>query len=136
MHNVFKILILFFFGLANGCSFAGQEGSISDGFYYPESPVMIEYENIWVASCLCGVAKNPANDELEDVLIELINESTNQRITAVLSTSDGQFNLNHIEKGKGPFLLKFSKFGFNTVLLRVFLDKDSPQKLTITLPFN
>jgi len=119
-----------------GCSFAGQDGRVPDDFHYPDSPTMIEYEEIQIATCLCGVIKNIAFDELEDVLIELINEQTNRRTMATLSTVTGQFSLNHAEAEKGPFLLKFSKPGYNTVLLRVLLDLDVYKKLTITIPFS
>ena len=127
---------MFFFGSVIGCSFAGQEGGVQDDFHYPDSPTIIEYEEMQIASCLCGVVKNIAFDELEDVLIELKNEQTKQRTMATLSTATGQFYLDHTETGKGPFLLKFSKPGYNTVLWRVLLDPDVRKKLIITLPFS
>ena len=128
--------IVLFFGSMIGCSFAEQEGLVPDDFHYPDSPTIIEYEEMQIAPCLCGVIKNVALDELEDVLIELINAQTSQRIKATLSTATGQFYLDHTETGKGPFLLKLSKPGYNTVLLRVLLDLGGHKKLIITLPFS
>ena len=128
--------IIFIFGSVIGCSFAEQEGRVSDDLNYPDSPTMIEYEKMRIAHCLCGVVQNPADEELEDVLVELNNEKTNQRVNATFSTSTGQFYLDNVEAGKGPFLLKFSKPGYNTVLLRVLLDQDTSQELKITLQFS
>ena len=127
---------LFFVGLAFGCSPAGQKNSVPRDFVYPEAQGIVEIEQIQTTLCLCGVVQDAQGDELEAVLVEILDRDTRQRAVATFSDAKGRFQLDGKEMGETFCVLRFSKPGFNTVLMRVRLDPKAHRELTVRLPFS
>jgi hypothetical protein len=116
------------------CSCIPQD-SVPTGFSYPDAPLIIEIEPIQISNCLCGIVQNSVGYEMGGVLIEILDAQTKHRVVATFSDSHGQFRLNPGHAVKDQYLLKFSKPGFNTTMMRVRLDPSVSQKLTVKLQF-
>lgn len=121
---------------AVSCFVAGRKSAIRRGFSYPDSPELVEIEEIKISNCLCGVVQNMQGDELDGVLVERLGEQRRERVSAILSDKKGRFHLDQGNTGGDSYLLRFSKPGFNSILVRVRCDAAASDKLIVQLPFS
>lgn len=116
--------------LGMGCeSESGQR--VSDTFKYPQSQETIRVDAEIRSRSLSGVVVDPSGSKAPKVLVERVAPGWGKRITAVLTDSKGQFAF--ARTIPGTYFLRFSKSGFNTMLLKVKVSPKLGSKLLVEL---
>lgn len=115
----------------------GRQGGqrVSSIFVYPDAPEIVEYQDVRTFKSLSGMVCDPQHEAVANVLVEVLSESTTERLDAVFSGKDGKFNLRSANSN-GTYLVRFSKPGFNTVIIHAKLSRGVAQDISITLPFS
>lgn len=115
----------------------GRQGGqhVSSTFVYPDAPEIMEYQEVQSVKSLSGIVRNPQGDAVGDVLVEVLSVATRVRFDAVLSGRDGKFNLGS-QNSTGTYVVRFSKPGFNTVVMRIKLSRAGARDISVTLPFS
>ncbi len=109
---------------------------VSPTFTYPDAPEIVEYREVQTSKSLSGIVRDLQRGTIAAVLVEVLSEPSATRVDAVLSDKNGKFSLRP-RSGNDVFLLRFSKPGFNTVVIHVKLNHDGgAHDLSITLPFS
>ncbi|MGA2261019.1 MAG: carboxypeptidase-like regulatory domain-containing protein [Acidobacteriota bacterium] len=115
----------------------GRQGGqhVSLTFVYPDAPEIVEYQDVRPVKSLSGIVLNPQDDAVGDALVAVLSVATKVRLDAVLSGKDGKFNLGP-QNSTGAYLVRFSKPGFNTVVIRIKLSRVGAQDISVTLPYS
>ncbi len=118
-----------------GC--VGRQGGqrVPSTFTYPSAPEIVEYQEVRTFRSLSGIVRDPQNEVMAAVLVEVLAEAGKARLDAVLSGKDGRFNLRS-QRGSGTYLVRFSKPGFNSVIIHARLGRDGAGGMSITLPLS
>lgn len=131
-HRLISALVIagFLPMLGMGCeSESGQR--VPDSFDYPQSQETIRVDTEMRSRALSGVVVDPSGSKASKVLVERVAPGWGKRITAVLTDSKGQFAFVRITPG--THFLRFSKPGFNTMLLKVKVSPKLRSRLLIEL---
>ena len=108
-----------------------KEQQVAKDFSYPESPETVRDEVPYEAKSLSGNVGDVTDSGLETVLVERLGSGWGKRVAATFSDSNGSFSLPR-SSNKTQYL-RFSKPGFNTLLIRVVLTKKPKARLSIKL---
>jgi hypothetical protein len=118
-----------------GCVGTRAPQRVPADFAYPSAPEVVEYESTRFVRSLRGVVRNQQGDALERALVEVLSAETRSRLDALLTKQDGTF----VFPGSPPteaVFLRFSKPGFNTVVIRVAVSPKARESVFVTLPFS
>lgn len=103
---------------------------VSRGFNYPEARETVKTNAPDSVRSLTGRVVDSTNSAMKDVLVERRSTGWIMRLDATFTDSSGLFWL----PGSSSIqYLKLSKPGFDTVLIRVRINRRSKAKLTIAL---
>jgi hypothetical protein len=80
---------------------------------------------------LSGIVTDPTGAVASQVLVERVGPGWGQRLSAVLSNTDGHFSFAGVDPGN--YSLRISKPGFNTMLLKVRVIPQTRSSLQIEL---
>ena len=119
---------------AMGCGVVGGPTmqlmpSVPDSSIYPSSPITIEHAAAFEAEDLAGTVTDHADFPMPEVLVEALSDG--KRIEAVLTDSQGRFILKR--RAPGLYLLKASKPGFDSQLIKVKVSLETKGVLRVTL---
>jgi hypothetical protein len=118
-----------------GCVATRAGQSVPADFAYPSAPEVVEYESTRFVRSLRGVVRNQQGDALEKALVEVLSAETRARLDALLTNKDGSFDFQGSAPREAVFL-RFSKPGFNTVVIRVAVNPEAREIVFVTLPFS
>lgn len=104
---------------------------VAKDFSYPESPETIKEEVPYEAQSLNGKVIDVTDSGLEKVFVERLCPGWGRRLDATFTDSNGFFSLS--SNSKKVQYLKFSKPGFNTLLIKVKLKNTASSSLNVKL---
>jgi hypothetical protein len=114
----------------------GQGGQrVPQTFVYPDAPEIMEYQAFREVKSLSGIVRDLQHGIIADALVEGLSDKAANRLEAVLTGKNGKFTL-PLQNRSGPYRIRFSKPGFNTVILHIKLSQHATQDLSVTLPFS
>ncbi len=108
-----------------------KEYDVPKEFNYPESPEIIEFEKPFVFKALNGTITDNVGFPIPKVLVELVKADWKSRIKATLTDEQGKFILD--ESSPGINYIKISKDGFNTIFVKIIVDKKSKDTFKIKM---
>lgn len=99
-------------------------------FSYPEARETVKADAPLSVRSLAGKVVDSTNSAIERVLVERLSTGWNKRLDATFTDSNGLFSL----PGRSNIqYLKLSKPGFDTLLIRVRINRKAKAKLTLAL---
>jgi len=107
---------------------------VPPGFAYPESPNSVELRPTMRAKLLVGAVTDADGFPIADVLVERTGAEWRARLDAAFTNSEGVFRLRRAPTG--THLLKLSKPGYDTLLVRVLVTTRAKHRLKLRLSFS
>ncbi|MEP7148853.1 MAG: carboxypeptidase-like regulatory domain-containing protein [Acidobacteriota bacterium] len=94
----------------------------------------IVIKKIFKVRSLSGSIENTNGDALENAVIEQLSRNWGKTIESTMTNSGGFFTLP--ERSERVYCLRVKKQGFETLLIRVAVNKRAKKTLVIRLPFS
>lgn len=104
---------------------------VQEGFKYPPSQETIQVDAEIKSRSLSGNVTDPSGGGTSKVLVERVRPGWGRRISAVLTDSYGHFAF--AGTTRGAHFLRVSKPGFNTMLIKVRVNRKVRSRLRIEL---
>lgn len=117
--------------IAVGQTMRSGAQKVPKAFRYPEARETVKTNAVTWVNSLAGRAVDSTNAPLEKVLVERLSTGWGKRIDATFTDADGSFSLPG--RSAKTRYLKLSKPGFDTLLIRVRVNRRSNAKLTLAL---
>ncbi len=93
---------------------------------------VIEIKQSFKASCLCGNIQTKNGDALGGVSVEILGKNWKKSLQSTMTNSEGFFTFS--ESKERVYYLRIKKEGFDTLLVRIVINRDEKNDLVINLP--